>query len=293
MIFLVHTDMRAVQCSEFSIPWSLSSWYVTFQGLLWTLSSSTWWYMRLSKSWVTLRKYCRPSLPRRFPLSTPGWWTCHTSCWPWQQPVRFSFWLLKWVLYIGKTAQSPQKSFQNVNFRAARIGCVKRMFMLTRDSRRVRDPSTLPGELDRFRFFLFSCRFKYLSFRLETVSTWEFNSIFTKISGGCQVSSVYFQSMREFPRRLPPSSVVSPGRAGDKPRGRFSSSSQCSHYAFINDNNKIIFCEIICYKTCTADLSPGDYKACHSPREAAEMASWGDRRLDWQHSYKYWVRVTS
>ena len=170
---------------------------------------------------------CRLWQRRRYPLITPGWWTSLTSCWSWQPPANFSFWLLRWDLSIK--AGSVQDSFQDGNFRTVLLG--------GRD--RNREPPTLPGEMERF-----SIQFLFLDDLNIYHSDWRAspreNSLFPKISGGEDVSSVYFQSTREFRRRLPPLFVVSLGRAGDKLRGRFSSSSQCSHSAFNNNYFQIV-----------------------------------------------------
>lgn len=133
---------------------------------------------------------------------------------------------------------------QDGNFRTVLLG--------GRD--RNREPPTLLGEMERFSMvYLFQGDLNI--YHSDWRASPRENSLFPKISGGEDVNSVYFQSTREFRRRLPPLFVVSLGRAGDKLRGRFSSSSQCSHFA------------------CRANRSQADCRACPSPRGVTEMAS--------------------
>ena len=180
MIFLLCPDIRALQCCVFSTPRSLSSCSVALQSLHWTLMSCTWcgqiwdWEWEL---WGNIAsKYCRLWQRRRFPQITPGWWTCLTSCWPWQPPANFSFWLL--MSDLGKKAGSQHTTLlSGWEF----PGCSTRR----QESQRATNPARRDGEVQQFIFIsTVDLNIYYSDWKASPRE----NSIFTKISGGCQFS---------------------------------------------------------------------------------------------------------
>ena len=168
----------AGQCSVFSTPRSLSISSVGLQSLHWTPTRYTWWVgsdLRLDKYWWDIwgsdsggDLFCPLLVGGRLsPHVGPGsrQQTCHSGCsgenWELRQ-ITTDNWLLSGWEFPDCSPRRQQ-------------------------SRRSINPARRDGQVRGLFLFLVDVNISLLSFRLESVSTWEFHSCY-KIPGGCQSS---------------------------------------------------------------------------------------------------------